>query len=194
MSAPLRIGFFGGTFDPVHEGHLEIATRALRALQLDRLIFLPCRRSPHKSTNPGASDQDRLQMLKLAIRCQPRFRVDPFELLRPPPSYTWETIKVLKERYPADTRLFLLIGLDQWDSLPKWSHPEELASDVDFIVAGRDGHPSPRKGYRAHFLKSNHPASATSIRRALSTSDTPDWLPDSVLAFIRKKGLYCPSP
>jgi len=190
MSHPLRLGFFGGTFDPVHEGHLEIGLKAVSALQLDRLIFLPCRRSPHKSAEPRASDHDRLAMLKLASAGHPNFRVDPFELERPPPSYTWQTIRALKLRFPADTQFYLLIGLDQWEALPTWQDPERLAEEVEFIVASRNGSPSIHDHYRAHFLKGNHPASASAIRSALATGHSPKWLPNSVLAYIREKGLY----
>ena len=190
MFRPLRIGFFGGTFDPVHEGHLEVGHKAVTALQLDQLIFLPCRRSPHKTTAPGAPDAERLQLLRLATAGHPHFRVDPYELERPPPSYTWETIRNLKPRYPAGTRFYLLIGLDQWEALPRWTHPERLAEDVEFIVVGRNGTPATRDHYRAHFLKGNHPASASAIRNDLKTGQPPTWLPHSVLDFIQKKGLY----
>jgi len=190
MSRPLRIGFFGGTFDPIHEGHLEIASKAVRALQLDKLIFLPCRRSPHKSAAPGASDHDRLQILKLATAGYPTFCVDPFELERPPPSYTWQTVRELKRHFPTGTRFFLLIGLDQWNALPRWQHPERLAEDVEFIVVGRNGNPSIRDHHRVHFLKGNHPASASAIRGDLATGRPPKWLPAPVLEFIQKKGLY----
>ncbi|MEJ6580583.1 MAG: nicotinate (nicotinamide) nucleotide adenylyltransferase [Akkermansiaceae bacterium] len=190
MPAPLRIGFFGGTFDPVHDGHLEIGAKAVRALQLDTLIFLPCRRSPHKSSDPGASDQDRLEMLNLATSGDSLFRVDPFELERPPPSYTWQTIRKLKPHFPANTRFYLLIGLDQWEDLPKWQHPEKLAEDLEFIVVGRNGNPSQRDPFRAHFLKGDHPASASQIRNDLASGHPPKWLPQSVLDYIQKKGLY----
>lgn len=190
MTRSLRIGFFGGTFDPVHEGHLEVGTKAVKALQLDKLIFLPCRRSPHKLEGPGASDNERFEMLKLATAGIPCFQVDSFELEKPPPSYTWETVYELKHRYPVGTRFYLLIGLDQWKALPLWKHPERLAGSVEFIVVGRNGTPAARDHYRAHFLTGNHPASASEIRNNLANGGPAKWLPNSVLEYIRKKGLY----
>lgn len=185
-----RIGLFGGTFDPIHEGHLEIARKALAELNLDRLILIPCRQSPHKTGKPGASDEDRLEMLRLVTSSDPRLAVDPLELERPPPSYTWSTVRELKKQFPSGSQLFLLIGLDQWESLPRWAHPERLADDVEFIVVGRNGFPAPRPGYNAHFLEGNHPASSTLIRKSLAAGKPPEWIPDSVLAFINEKGLY----
>lgn len=190
MPRSLRIGFFGGTFDPIHEGHLEAGTKAVKALELDKLIFLPCRRSPHKSESPGASDNERLEMLKLATVGFPSFQVDSFELEKPPPSYTWETVRDLKLRYPEGSRFYLLIGLDQWKALPLWKDPEKLANNVEFIVVGRNGTPTDRDHYRAHFLAGDHPASASEIRNNLASGRPSKWLPNSVLAYIRKKGLY----
>ena len=190
MTFPHRVGFFGGTFDPIHQGHLEIAEKAVKALKLDKMVFIPCRRSPHKLENPGATDAERLEMLRRALIPYPDFEVNCIELEKPPPSYTWQTIRDLKPDYPENTRLFLLIGLDQWEALPRWKNPEILAELVEFIVVGRAGHPSARDNYRAHFLTGNHPASSSKIRSDLANGRTPAWLPDSVLEFIREKGLY----
>ena len=134
MSLPPRLAFFGGTFDPIHLGHLEIARKAQLALELDQVIFLPCRQSPHKTDSPGASDQERLEMIKIAIQDIPWAHVSDIELEKPPPSYTWETLREFKNTFRGDCRLFLILGLDQWNSLPRWKHPERLAEDVEFIV------------------------------------------------------------
>lgn len=84
MNGSCHIAFFGGTFDPIHEGHLDVARKAVDALKLDHVIFIPCRRSPHKSEAPGASDDARLQMLKLATAELPWAMVDDYELRKPP--------------------------------------------------------------------------------------------------------------
>ena len=192
-TAELRVAFFGGTFDPIHEGHLEIAEKAIDQLLLDQLIFIPCRRSPHKETSPGAEDELRLEMLEIATKDLSGVCVSDFELKKPPPSFTWETVRHFKEKSPSTTRFFLLIGLDQWESLPRWRNIEILAKDVEFIVVGRSGHPTPRDGYQAHFIKGDHPASASQIRRDLSAGKKPQWLPSAVAEFISKKDLYSPT-
>ncbi len=194
MSAPFRIALFGGTFDPIHEGHLEIAEKAHTALSLDQVLFLPCRRSPHKKSGPLASDEDRLQMIKLATQELDWASVSDFELQLPLPSYTWQTVEALKPTLPPKAQLFLLIGLDQWQSLPRWTHPEKLAAALELIVVGRDGEPGSRLGYRSHFLPGNHPASASEIRKDLAENKRPHWLPRKVFNFISKKDLYKSDP
>jgi len=190
MAHPKRVALFGGTFDPVHEGHLEIATKAHRELKLDEVIFLPCKKSPHKTTGPVASDSARYRMLELATADLPWARVSDFELKRPLPNYTWATVEALQETSLKEARLFLLIGLDQWEALPRWSQPEKLAAALEFIVVGRDGEASPRAGYRAHFITGDHPASASAIRLRLGAGEKAHWLPQPVRPFISEKDLY----
>lgn len=190
MSLPPRLAFFGGTFDPIHLGHLEIARKAQFALQLDQVIFLPCRQSPHKTDIPGASDQERLEMIKIAIQDIHWAHVSDFELKKPPPSYTWETLREFKNTFRDDSRLFLILGLDQWNSLPRWKHPERFAEDVEFIVIGRDGHPESHPDYRAHFIEGDHPASSSQIREDISSAIPPRWLPKKIRTYLAQKGLY----
>jgi len=190
MNGSCHIAFFGGTFDPIHEGHLDVARKAVDALKLDHVIFIPCRRSPHKSEAPGASDGDRLQMLKLATAELPWAMVDDYELRKPPPSYTWETVDHFASAFPADSSRFLLIGYDQWASLPRWQNIEKLSMDVEFIVVGRGKQPEPRESYNAHFIEGNHPASASKIRKELVNGQPPKWLPPSVKTYICEKDLY----
>lgn len=185
-----KIALFGGTFDPIHEGHLEIVTRAQQEINLDQVIFLPCRRSPHKETGPIASDQKRLEMLQRAIANLPWAEVSDFEFHRPAPSYTWQTIEALKPNLAKNTKLFLIIGLDQWEALPRWKNPEKLAASVTFLVFGRNGEPAPREGYHAHFFKSDHPASSSEIRQILASKKPHIWLPAAVSDYIAKKHLY----
>ena len=194
MADSQKIALFGGTFDPVHEGHLEIATKAVNRLGLDRVIFIPCRRSPHKTDLPGASDSDRLSMLELATAPLPWAVVEDYELQKPPPSFTWETVRHFTEELPPKTRLFLLIGFDQWKSLPNWKNIEALATDVEFIVVGRSQQARPREGYQAHFIEGNHPASASQIRENLALGKAPRWLSTQVSDYIAEKNLYSQAP
>ena len=173
--------------------------QAYEALDLDELILMPCRRSPHKAINPGASDDQRLAMLMLATEHLPWVQVSDYELKQPPPSYTWETLKVFSQQFPEETRWFVLIGLDQWLSLDRWKHPERIGALAEFIVLGRDGDPVTRPRYRSHLLSADHPASSSAIRRALSRSMPPqiplnEWLPPSVLTFIDDHQLYRTPP
>lgn len=190
MTAPARrIALFGGTFDPIHEGHLQIASEAQRVLALDEVRFLPCKVSPHKVGVLTAPGEDRLEMVRLAIQGLPWAIVDDHDLLRPPPAYSWQTAEEMARRYP-DSKLFWLMGADQWGALPRWQHPERLAERVEFIVSSRRGVPEPRPGWRMHEIHVVHPASSTEIRQALAEGKEPRWLPAAVAAYVAARGLY----
>ena len=184
-----RIALFGGTFDPIHDGHVEIATRAREAMDLDEVIFLPCRVSPHKIGVASAPPEDRLEMVRLATRGLPWASVDDFDLTSPPPSYSFLTATEMARRFPG-ARLFWIMGADQWRALPDWKEPERLAALVEFLVFSRDGTPEPRAGFRMTALPGTHPASATAIRRELAAGRPADWLAPEVAAHIRQHGLY----
>jgi nicotinate-nucleotide adenylyltransferase len=193
MPTPRKIALFGGTFDPVHLGHIHLATLAKDALKLDEVRFLPCRISPHKSDSQPASGEDRCEMLRLATADIPWAVVDDFELQQPGPSYSYQTAEAMAERFP-DARLFWIMGGDQWDSLPRWKNPERLAELVEFIVLARGDAPQTREGYRLNLVPdSGHPASATAIREAASHGEaTHPWLDPQVAKWITGKGLYHP--
>lgn len=190
MLCPRKIALFGGTFDPVHQGHLEVASRARDEMDLDEVIFLPCRRSPHKGTGPVADDHQRISMLKAATANFPWASVSDFEINRPAPSYTWKTVEAFIENLPSETLIFLLIGLDQWLALPRWAHPEKLTASVKFLVFGRNGQPEPREGYRAHFFQSDHPAYSSLIREELACGNSSEWLPEAVVSVINEEKIY----
>ena len=193
MSAdsPRRIALFGGTFDPIHEGHLAIASKARDALALDEVRFLPCHVSPHKTGTVSAPPQDRLEMVRLATRDLPWAVADEHDLRAPQPAYSYRTAEEMARRYPG-SRLFWLMGADQWRALPRWKEPERLAAQVEFIVFARDGAPAPRPPWKAHFVEGLHPASATGIRQKLAMGEEPAWLPAPVAGYIRRNGLYKP--
>lgn len=132
-----RVGIFGGSFDPVHLGHLLLAEAALEELDLDRIIFIPAGVSPFKQNRPpGASPDQRLAMLRLATAGEPRFSVDERELLRSGPSYTIDTVRSLMGDYPG-VRFLFLIGADNLKDLPEWHDADELMRLVDFAVFDR---------------------------------------------------------
>jgi nicotinate-nucleotide adenylyltransferase len=192
MPAPRKIALFGGTFDPVHHGHIHLATLAKEALGLDEVRFLPCRISPHKAGSQPASGEDRCEMLRLATGDLPWAVVDDFELHQPGPSYSFQTAEAMADRFP-DARLFWIMGGDQWESLPRWKNPERLAELVEFIVLARGKAPEPRDGYRLHFVHGQHPASATEIRGTIAGGkSTHPWLDTRVADWIDRHSLYRP--
>jgi nicotinate-nucleotide adenylyltransferase len=193
ISPPRKIALFGGTFDPVHLGHIHLARLAQTALALDEVRFLPCQISPHKAGTIPTSGADRCEMLRLATVGIPWAVVDDSELHEIGPSYSFQTAEAMKERFPS-ARLFWIMGGDQWEVLPRWKHPERLAKCVEFIVLARgDDIPNPRLGYRLHVVEGEHPASATAIREAISNGKTSvKWLAPAVADWIERQGLYLP--
>ena len=132
------IGLLGGTFNPVHEGHLSIAREALRLFSLDAVWFIPCAVPAHKPTNNLAPNEDRLAMLCLAIADEPRFSALTIELDRPGTSYTLDTVRELRAQHPADTFVFI-IGADTLGELHTWHKPLELLELVRFVTLARPG-------------------------------------------------------
>jgi nicotinate-nucleotide adenylyltransferase len=190
MPEARRIALFGGTFDPVHLGHVHLARTAKTALTLDEVRFIPCRISPHKAETCPTPASDRLEMLRLATRGLPWALVDDFEAEREGPSYSWQTAEAMRARFPG-ARLFWIMGTDQWNSLPDWAKPERLAACVEFIVFTRGTPPKPREGYVLHALEGGHPASATAIREAIAAGENArDWLHPDVYRWIIEQGLY----
>ena len=118
----MKIGVFGGTFDPVHVGHLAIAQAALDSAKLDRVVFVPARRSPLKTSEPIASEDDRYAMLIAATKPEPRFAVSRAELDREGPSYTVDTLEELRK----DGDLFLILGSDAVSDLARWKSPYRI--------------------------------------------------------------------
>lgn len=190
MSEPRHIGLFGGTFDPVHLGHLHLAETARAALALDEVRFIPCRISPHKLGTRPTPAADRLDMLRLATAQLPWAVVDDIEIRREGPSYSWQTAEALHQAFP-EARLYWIMGTDQWAALPHWAHPERLAACVEFIVFSRGELPQPREGCRMHPLHADHPASATLIRAVFRHgAEGHPWLPEQVVSYIQSTGLY----
>lgn len=190
MTEARKIALFGGTFDPVHLGHVHLAELAKSALDLDEIRFIPCRISPHKTDTTPTSARDRLEMLRHATQDLPWAVVDDLETLREGPSFSWQTAEAMKAKFPT-ARLFWIMGTDQWDALPDWARPESLAECVEFIVFSRGKPPSPYPGFHLHALEADHPASATAIRKAIAAGQsTHPWLHPEVSCWIADHGLY----
>ncbi len=167
-----RIGIFGGSFDPVHDGHIHLATLAKEAAQLDEVWFLPCNISPHKTGSPPTPGAIRAEWLEAALAGIPWAKIDLTELETEAPSFSYKTLESLVSQNPGN-EWFWIMGGDQWEALPAWKHPEILAGLATFIVLARNGViVQPREGYRMHPVHGEHPASATAIRKALALGET----------------------
>ncbi|HSP41649.1 MAG TPA: nicotinate (nicotinamide) nucleotide adenylyltransferase [Luteolibacter sp.] len=188
--APEKTALFGGTFDPVHLGHIHLARTAVEALGLDQVRFLPCRISPHKLGSRPAPAADRLKMLKLATAELPWAVVDDFETRLEGPSFSYRTAEEMVARFPQ-TKLFWIMGGDQWAALDQWAEPRRLAACVEFIVFTRGEPLVERDGYEPHPIIAHHPASATAIREALAGgAENHEWLDPQVSRWIREHRLY----
>lgn len=135
----MRIGIFGGTFDPIHVGHLIVAEIMLYELGLDRIEFLPAGMPPHKPAHKPATDLDREAMIERSIAPEPRFSLNRVDTQRPGPSYTVETLQILRRNLPGDTELLFLMGQDSLRDFPTWHEPRSIAGLARLGVARRPG-------------------------------------------------------
>lgn len=186
----MKLGVFGGSFDPVHVGHLVAAEHAAERLGLDQLRFVPAGQHPFK-TEHHATPEQRLAMVELAIRDNPRFRLDPREARRPGPSHTVDTLRQLHAECPGD-RLFLLVGADLAQELPAWHDAERIAAIAAIVLLTRPGAGAALRGLAAEVVEV--PAveiSATAIREAVRRGRSIRYLvPRAVEDYIREHGLY----
>ena len=137
----MRTALYGGSFDPIHHGHLILAREAMEQLSLDRVIFIPAAQSPHKLTRTPAPPVVRLAMVRAAIAGEPRFECDDSETKREGPSFSVDTVEAWRAKFPHD-EFFCLIGEDNVRELHTWRRYEELRAMVQFVVFGRDAYPS----------------------------------------------------
>jgi nicotinate-nucleotide adenylyltransferase len=135
-----RIGVLGGTFDPVHNGHLGLAEEVLEIFRLDEILFIPAHLAPHKREKITASKDHRLEMLRLAIGSRPNFEVSDMELNRGGVSYTIETLADLKSHHP-DCEYYLIMGLDAFNDIGTWKDVQKLVRNCHILVGSRPGHP-----------------------------------------------------
>jgi len=186
----MKIALFGGTFDPIHQGHIKIAELAKEHLQLDKVIFLPCKQSPHKLDRKTANELHRLEMCQHAIKHIDWAEVHDCDLTSPPPSYSWKTAEYFNHKIYPDAELYWLMGTDQWNSLHKWSRFEHLATLVKFIVCTRGSAKLNKLDFSPDVIKSSHPASSTKIREDLKADREPLWLNNNVREYIYSNNIY----
>lgn len=135
-----RVGIVGGTFDPIHYGHLAAAAGAHHELSLDRVLFMPNRQPPHKQGQAVTDAADRLAMVRLAVRSDPRFEVSTFELEQDGPSYTVRTVSALREAHP-DWDIYFIAGADSLYDIRTWYQYERLLQLCHFVAVARPGYP-----------------------------------------------------
>ena len=196
-----RIGVLGGTFDPVHNGHIGIATAVFNVLELTSVLFVPADRPWMKESGigPGVSSIDhRIAMVELATRDREGFELSTVDADRGRPSYSVDTIADLREVYGHASELFLILGADALEELPRWRDPERLVSMCTLVCVGRpgsglpEGLPVDHPGRNAQFVSGPMlPASATEVRTRVSEGVSIDGLVNtSVIAYIEQNGLY----
>jgi nicotinate-nucleotide adenylyltransferase len=211
-----RVGIFGGSFDPIHIGHLLIAEQFAQDLKLDKVKFIPAKVSPFKVGYEPTSDKHRLEMLKLAVGANPKFEVDPIELNRGGVSYTIDTVRALQHTGSAnengsvnqigpDVQYYLLVGADSLKDFKKWKSPAELLRSVSLVVARRGGEPEPRweeldgivsaeEIAQIQSRKLDLPAvevSSSDLRRRIEQGRSIRYLlPSAVEVYIKEHGLY----
>jgi nicotinate-nucleotide adenylyltransferase len=182
-----KIGIYGGSFDPIHHGHLILARDALEKLDLAELIFVLAAQSPHKRLTRATSTAIRWEMLAGAIAGEPGFSASRLEIDRPPPSYSIDTVQRLREE-KSGAKFFFLIGEDNLRLLPSWHRFDELSRLVQFVVLDRSGG-SPEESYPV--VRRRIDISATTIRNRVASGQTIRYLvPEAVEQIIRREKLY----
>ncbi len=198
----MRVGILGGTFDPVHLGHLTLAEEARLKLGLDQVLFIPTGQPWLKEGQQLSSSKDRLEMVRLAVASNPHFRVSVDEVERSGPTYTVDTLKALRTKLGPDTELFFILGLDAMEHFSKWKEPEALLDLCQWVVVERPGH----QGFDQAGFLSKYPGSAGKItllsmplmgisgseirRRAKAGMSLRYFLPVGVAEYLHRHNLY----
>ena len=191
-SQPLRIGLYGGTFDPIHNGHLILARDALELLGLDRLIFLPAAISPHKLASRPTPAEIRREMLGAAMNGESGFHLDDREIRREGPSYTIDTVEALRAEMPGAEFIYL-IGQDHLPKLPTWHRYQDLRGMVEFVVFGRGAPFDATQSFRR--IERRLDISATEIRARVARGASIRYLvPETVQYIIEQHHLYQGAP
>lgn len=199
MCAQKRIALYGGTFDPVHIGHVEIARRVSRDFEIEKVVFVPAQVAPHKVGRPVTEPIHRYAMLALATQADPQLIVSTFELDAPDRRYTVDTVEHFQRELGDSSELFFIMGADSWSEITTWRDWKRLLTMINHIVVTRPGFESSKShvgelGERVVFTDAvMMDISATNIRRMASEGryqDLAGLLPGPVLEYIRKYQIY----
>jgi len=197
----VRIGLLGGSFDPIHVGHLHIARQACVRLDLDRVVLIPAGQPPHKLAQALTDQEHRFEMARLAVAGEPCFSISRIDLDRPGPCYSVDTVRLLQELWGPEARIFFLIGADSLADLPTWHQPRRLLELCQVVAVSRPGYNLDLSELNARFpgappilLLEHVPpmdVSATEIRRRVAAGSCIEGLvPPVVAAYIEAHGLY----
>jgi nicotinate-nucleotide adenylyltransferase len=200
-----RIGVLGGTFDPIHYGHLVIAEEVYATLNLAEMVFVPTGQPPHKPERIVTAAEHRLAMVELAIASNPHFTISKVDLERPGPSYTVDTLRLLRKQWGEQTAIYFVIGWDSMEELLTWHDPAGVLEELTYLVAVRRPRYNESRGY-LDWLESRLPET----RQRLLFVETPQFdisasdlrlrvaegrpikyqIPESVEQYIMQNGLY----
>lgn len=197
----MKIALFGGTFDPIHNGHLAVAKEAVGRFHLDQILFIPSGQPPHKNHGPQATYEDRFRMVELACRCDRRFEASRLEdpaVLGDGKTYSIDAIEKARQNADSEDSLYFLIGRDAFDELSIWHRLEDVVRQIEFIVATRPSTDSPAEPEGVAALARYHqldgieiPTSATQLRAQMARGENIDVsLPPEVGDYIRHHRLY----
>jgi nicotinate-nucleotide adenylyltransferase len=187
-----RIGILGGTFNPIHNGHLAIAQMVAEDFLLDKVIFVPSHVPPHKAAKNLIPAYQRLAMVNLAVKGNSLFTVSDCEIKRSGKSYSIDTVKFLKDQYNPGAKFFFIIGSDMLAKLHTWKEISTLASLVTFIVVSRRGVLNTRAKIKVLYANTiDLEVSSTALRTRLASGKSVKYLlPDNVIAYINKQKFY----
>ena len=189
----MRIGIFGGAFDPIHNGHLALAHASMEELKLDQIFFVPSSQPPLKTLErESASAELRFQMVKESIKGISKFEISDVELKRKGVSYTIDTIREFRKQFPQPLELFVIVGSDWGNRLHEWKAIDEIFSLSQFVVAARPGFQKMKLPKPIQFLYFEPiDISATKLRQMIRDQKSVSaWIPKPALDLIKKHGLY----
>lgn len=198
MGANKRIALYGGTFDPIHLGHLEIARKVLELFEIEKVLFIPAQAPPHKIGRPVTEPIHRYAMLALATQNDPQLSISTFELDAPGRRYTVDTVQHFQETLGEATELFFVMGADSWSEIKTWREWERLLRMINHIVVTRPGYEvaeaPPEVKHRVFFTDAvMKDVSATNIRRLASkgrVEELAKLVSEPVAEYIRKYQIY----
>lgn len=187
----MRIGILGGTFNPIHKGHIKFAIGARRKLKLDKIIFVPANIPPHKIGLDILSAKERYKMVRLAIKTRPYFYISDYEIRSEGTSYSVKTIKAFKRKFGKNAKIFFLTGSDSLSQLKAWKHLDRIMELAEFVAAKRPGHKIiGAKGITVINIPTLNISSSDIRERVKKGLSVKKFLAKQVYNYINKRGFY----